>query len=150
MQATSQAESLPDTADLRRLSEVLFTVTRAVGRHLGHGPVDRAAVAVLGQVADAGPVRLSDAAAALSLDLSTVSRQVQSLADAGYVVKAEDPADRRACLVSTTPQGRQVLDDVREDRATALGQAVAGWPDAEREALVRLLAQLAEDLGGRR
>ncbi|MGH8869687.1 MAG: MarR family winged helix-turn-helix transcriptional regulator, partial [Actinomycetes bacterium] len=117
MQATGRARP---GDDLAALSEALLAVTRLVGRHRGQGPLDRAAVAVLARIADDGPLRVSDAASALGLDLSTVSRQVQTLVDGGFATKEPDPADRRASLVSATGAGRATLDAVRADRAATL------------------------------
>jgi DNA-binding MarR family transcriptional regulator len=143
-----QATDPGGSESLSSLSDALLAVTRAVARHRGQGPLDRAAVAVLARVVAEGPLRVSDVASALGLDLSTVSRQVQTLTDGGYVAKEPDPGDRRASQVTATGAGRAALDAVRADRAATLGRALAGWEPGDRERLRVLLARLADDLEG--
>jgi len=92
------------------------------------------------------PVRLSDLAALLELDLSTVSRQTRHLVDAGLVVRDPDPDDGRACLLSLSRRGRSVLDAVREARRNALSAALSSWPSEERAAIATALSRLADDL----
>jgi DNA-binding MarR family transcriptional regulator len=58
-------------------------------------------------------LRMQDLAARVVLSRTRVSRIVTELADAGYVERREDPADRRAWLATLTAEGRAVL------RATA-------------------------------
>ena len=94
----------------------------------------------------AGPLRLSDLAGVLDLDLSTVSRQARHLADAGLVVRESDPVDGRACLVSLSARGRAVLDAVREGRQEVVRSAMSGWSGRERAAMARALVRLADDL----
>jgi DNA-binding MarR family transcriptional regulator len=151
VQATDRGPADPppreDPAEaLVSLSDALLAVTRAVARHRGQGPLDRAAVAVLARVADEGPLRVSDVASALGLDQSTVSRQVQTLTDGGYVAKEPDPGDRRASQVTATGAGRAALDAVRADRAATLGRALVGWDPEDRDRLRHLLTRLSDDL----
>jgi DNA-binding MarR family transcriptional regulator len=132
------------------LVEALFAVTREVGRRRPDDNLDRAAVAILAAVADDGPVRISDVAGALGVDLSTVSRHAQALHAGGYLAKSADPVDGRACLVSATGPGRRLLNAVRRQRAERLNRALEGWPEEDRAALTRLLSRLAADLTGMR
>jgi DNA-binding MarR family transcriptional regulator len=52
---------------------------------------------------------MQDLAARAVLSRTRVSRIVTELADAGYVERREDPADRRAWLATLTAEGRAVL-----------------------------------------
>jgi DNA-binding MarR family transcriptional regulator len=54
-------------------------------------------------------LRMQDLAARAVLSRTRVSRIVTELADAGYVERCEDPADRRAWLATLTADGRAVL-----------------------------------------
>jgi DNA-binding MarR family transcriptional regulator len=107
----------------------------------------RAAMVVLWQIAAYEPIRPSDLAGNLLLDQSTVSRQVRNLIDAGYLVRTEDPSDRRAFLISTTPQGLVVLEEALTRRAAPISQVLARWPAEDRAQLTRLLSRLAGELG---
>lgn len=100
----------------------------------------------LWRLVDDGPMRPTLLATLLEVDLSVVSRQLRALEDAGFVRREADPADARAALVSPTATGRQALLETRTLRASVLREALAGWPDADRAELVRLLARFNVDL----
>src|SRR3954470_13982339 len=53
-----------------------------------------------------GPLRVSEVAQRLGVDLSVASRQIASLTAEGYVARREDDRDRRAQLVAATTAGR--------------------------------------------
>jgi DNA-binding MarR family transcriptional regulator len=81
--------------------------------------VDTSSAAVLARLGELGPLRLSTLAAALCLDISTVSRQVPVLERQGWVTRKRDPEDQRAQLLQLTDAGRAVLEGVRRSRAEA-------------------------------
>ena len=146
--------SSPTAAAAEVLEHALTRVARAILRlrvpsHvLEEGEqIDRSGYWALVRLDEsAEPVRLSDLAALLELDLSTVSRQTRHLVDAGLVVRDPDPDDGRACLLSLSPRGRSVLDAVREARRNALSAALGSWPNEERVAIATSLSRLADDL----
>jgi DNA-binding MarR family transcriptional regulator len=55
-------------------------------------------------------IRMSALAAGLGVGLSTVSGNVDRLAEMDLVVRHDDPADRRQVEVTLTDQGREVMD----------------------------------------
>lgn len=101
---------------------------------------------LLVRVSESAPLRLSEIADSVELDLSTLSRQVRHLVDAGLVAKVPDPADGRAALLSLTEQGSAVLEAVSESRRRVLAEAIAGWTDEERSALATGLLRLGAGL----
>ncbi|MGB7449929.1 MAG: MarR family transcriptional regulator [Ornithinimicrobium sp.] len=74
-----------------------------------------------------GPLRVSDLAATVHNDLSTVSRQASTLVDHGLVTKLSDPADGRAQLLELSPAGHDLVRQARRARAEVFEQLVAGW-----------------------
>jgi DNA-binding MarR family transcriptional regulator len=109
--------------------------------------IDRSGYWALSRLGEAaGPVRLSDLAALLELDLSTVSRQVRHLVDSGLVSRQSDPADGRAALLALSDRGRCVLEAVRRARRDMLRQTMASWGVAERNALAATVSRLAGDM----
>ncbi|HEX6869856.1 MAG TPA: MarR family transcriptional regulator [Micromonosporaceae bacterium] len=94
-----------------------------------------------------GPMRLGDLAEAKGADASTVSRQAAALVRAGLVRREPDPADRRACLLEVTDQGRQACQRMAEHRRREVAEALRGW-SAERvgtfTALLREFNQAVE------
>lgn len=141
-----QAISPRRTTDADRgLATALFAVVQG-SRHALQDPVDRVTVTVLADIKRVGPVRPSDLAEQLRLDLSTVSRHLSNLAKRGLVERTADPADARAHLVHLTLDGQRLLSEIFENRAANLGAAVRRWSATDRRHLVELLERLAHDL----
>ena len=97
-------------------------------------------------VSEQGPLRLSDLAGTVELDLSTISRQIRDLVASGLITRTPDPADGRAALLSLTDQGVAVLEAVSESRRQVLAEAIAEWTDEERNALAGGLLRLGTGL----
>ena len=108
--------------------------------------LDRAAYPLLRRIGEGETVRTSDVAAALSLDVSTVSRQVRELELDGLVARQPDPSDGRASILALTAAGHQALERLRRARRELLAQVVAHWPDQDRAALADLICRLADDM----
>lgn len=109
--------------------------------------LERPAYAVLARLHDDGPMRLATLATLLGLDPSTVSRQVQSLAEAALVSREADPDDRRAARVVLTEAGRARLLATRERRRRLLHDLLAAWPAHDRAAFAALLERFNADVG---
>jgi DNA-binding MarR family transcriptional regulator len=111
--------------------------------------VDRSGYWALVRLDEAvGPVRLSDLAMSLELDLSTVSRQVRQLVDTGLVTRHADPDDGRAALLSLSARGCQVLQAVRSARRDMLARTLSGWSTADRQQLAAVVTRLAAEMQG--
>jgi len=108
--------------------------------------IDRAGYWLLVRLSSQSPIRLSELADTVSLDLSTVSRQMRDLVACGLVVKVPDPADGRASLLSLSERGWSVLGAVSEARRQALADAMGGWSDEERTVLAGGLLRLEAGL----
>jgi len=108
--------------------------------------VDRAGYWLLVRLSSQAPVRLSELADTVELDLSTVSRQMRDLVAIGLVAKVPDPLDGRASLLSLSERGWAVLEAVSEARRQALAEVINDWSDDERTALTRGLVRLEEGL----
>ncbi len=91
-------------------------------------------------------MRLSDLAAAVELDASTVSRQVKQLEYRGIVERTPDPEDGRASLIRITPEGRQVMHDGIRRRFERIKSVLEPWDEHDRAQLQTLLTRLAADL----
>jgi DNA-binding MarR family transcriptional regulator len=89
-----------------------------------------------------GAMRPSDLAAALYLDKSTVSRQIDAAARLGLVERRPHPGDARAVTVALTPDARQRLEAVRAARLDRWRAALAEWAPGDIAELTRLLGQL--------
>ena len=109
-------------------------------------PVDPSGAMVLSRLEDLGPVRLSTLAQVLSLDISTVSRQVPVLERQGWVARERDPEDQRAQLLELTESGRDVLHEVRRSRVEVLRRLLPDWTESELEAFAVQLHRFNNDV----
>jgi DNA-binding MarR family transcriptional regulator len=130
------------------------TLARVQERFVAQSGValERAAYGVLREVAERGPVRLTELANLLGLDLSTVSRQVKGLESAALLVRDIDPADGRAVCVTLSDTGIEALGRLRDARHRFFSELLADWPAEDRDRLAPLLERLAHEfrvLGGR-
>jgi len=131
------------------LAAVLRWTTRADNRRSLHD-ADGAALTstdawLLEYVISAGPVRMSSISGWLSVDKSTASVEVRRLEEGGLVERVPDPSDRRAVLVSATPEGEVALDRHRQAAAQVYGTLVGKWNANDRSELARLLARFVDE-----
>ncbi len=122
----------------------LGLVQREINRHAlaQLGSQGFAALAIVGLH---GPLRVSDVAARLHVDLSVASRQVAALDRAGHVSRTPDGDDRRALVVALTDGGRDVLRDTHQRMVAAFGEALSGWSERDIADLTAGLARLRSD-----
>jgi DNA-binding MarR family transcriptional regulator len=108
--------------------------------------VDRAGYLALRTLERLGAAHTNTLAEALHLDASTVTRQVNALADAGYVARRPDPSDGRSSLLALTPAGQKTMRQVERDRRRVLDDLVGDWEEPERDELGRALSRLNRSL----
>src|SRR3954451_19944993 len=90
-------------------------------------------------------LRLSELADQLGIVPRSATSVVDDLEAAGLVARQPDPHDRRATLVDLTPDGRQILNTLREKRRDVMVSQLSRLTDAEQQTLAHLLHRLAED-----
>ena len=116
-------------------------ITEAAGVEL-----DRAAYGVLAALEGDPGVRLSTLADRLGIDISTASRHVHSLQQKELVLRATDPADRRAANLSLTDAGRDVLTKVHAARCRVIERVVEDWDEGEVDQLAVLMQRLGQGI----
>jgi DNA-binding MarR family transcriptional regulator len=92
-----------------------------------------------------GPLRVSEVAQRLGVDLSVASRQIASLTAEGYVERREDESDRRAQLVAVTTAGRRVLRESHRRMVAAFTRVLDDWSDEDVQTLTSGLERLRDD-----
>lgn len=130
--------------DLVRALYRLGIVQREIARH-ALAELGTQGFTALGIVHRYGPLRVSEIAQRLSVDLSVASRQVAALHEAGYVVREPDADDRRAHRVGITEAGHRVLAESHRRMVDAFADALRDWPEEDVVALARGLDRLRED-----
>ncbi|MDC2960944.1 MarR family winged helix-turn-helix transcriptional regulator [Streptomyces gilvifuscus] len=133
----------------RALTRITYLSTRA-RRHerlmaLAGVPLDRAAVALLRQVADSEPLRPGELAIRLGVEASHVTRTVQQLQKSGYVTRVPDPDDRRAQRIELTEAGREAIARVRDAGARGMQSALSEWTPEELRQLATLFHRMVDD-----
>jgi DNA-binding MarR family transcriptional regulator len=108
--------------------------------------LDRASYGVLERVGALAPVRLSDLAQELGVDVSTVSRQVQALEQKGLVDREPDPVDGRAMLLQLTRKGKAVRSKVQTAWQGTIAGALVDWKPDDITRFAALLDRFASDL----
>jgi DNA-binding MarR family transcriptional regulator len=140
-----------DVTEIERALTRISYLTSRVRNHerlmaLAAVPLDRAAVALLRQIADSEPLRPSELAARLGVEGSHVTRQAQRLEKAGYVTRVPDPDDHRAQHVQLTPAGQEAVDRIREASYRGMQMALAHWSPGELHQLATLFQRMVGDL----
>src|SRR4051794_8906282 len=92
-----------------------------------------------------GPIRVSDVAERLRVDLSVASRQVAAPVAAGYARREADDTHRRAYRITATERGTRVLRESHRRMVEAFSRPLASWPEADIVALAAGLDRLRDD-----
>jgi len=120
------------------------------GRGTAAGGAGRASVDVLDVIEEAeetgGRATVTSVAAALNIDQPRASKLVAAAVAAGLVRREADQADGRRALLVRTPAGRRLSAQVHAFRRQVFGEAMAGWPAADRAEFARLLSRFVESL----
>ena len=98
--------------------------------------------AALATIERHGPLTPSELAERERVQRPTVTRVLARLEEAGLVVRAADPQDRRCSLVSISDDGRALLEPMRERKDAFLARRIDALEPADREALDRAAAIL--------
>lgn len=134
------------------LEHLLFKLGRALRKitypHCSKeaSTIDGAGFWELALLHEHGALRPSDLANLLSLDISTVSRQLKQLETNGLVTRKVHEHDARAYLIMITDLGKRVLDEIVRLRQQTISEVVATWPKDEIDVLMRLIDKLTAGL----
>ena len=95
------------------LQKTARAVSRLFAEEMRPSGLTRAQFPMLGYLEAAGPLPMSDLAARLYMERTTLTRNLKPLEDAGLVERPPDPQDARVRLVAITPLGRRKLREAR-------------------------------------
>src|SRR5699024_9390672 len=124
----------PDALLGAELLSVIARLNRWSTRH-ANSTLPIAQARLLAQLEELEAARIGDLARADHCSQPGKTMQVRRLKASGLIRRVPDPADARAVLVSLTPQGRQILREVREARAAAIAPLVTQLSDTGRSHL---------------
>lgn len=115
----------------QRIQTKLYTVE---GRELGPAQIDALEV-----VADEGEVHMSQLAARLRLDPSTVTRTINPLVNMRLLERFTDPANRRYVVLRCTRAGADAVKRVVEETRSVMRETLDPMEPDRRLLLVELL-----------
>jgi DNA-binding MarR family transcriptional regulator len=125
------AEALPQRS--AELSRLFLTRTSVC--------VSRTEVGVLRNLRG-GPQRITELAALERVTQPAITLLVNRLTERGWVERIPDPTDGRAVLVSLTPAGDDVFEQLRAEYRALLHEEMASLEDSEVETLAAAVAVL--------
>lgn len=128
------------TERVMRVAHLIRRSSMATMAHLDLTPAQSRTLRTISK-AD-GPIRMGELAATLGVVPRSATGLVDALETAGLVERTVDPANRRAVLVTLTPRGLDMQEQMVEARRRA-GDGIFGALDPqERRRLADLLAKL--------
>lgn len=119
----------PDPAELaNRLRAAIQHLLPLLRGQSVRSDITPSRMAALAELAEAGPMRISELAERVGITLSTTSRMADLLDGLGWIERRPDPADLRATLISVSEPGRAVLTAVRKEHADRLAARIDRLP----------------------
>ena len=134
-------QSDPDSHVAARLQVVVSRLMRAIRQH-GAAGLTPSQMSALATVESSGPVRISHLASQESVGAPAATRVVASLEELGLLQRADDPDDKRACLVELTDEGRRMIEDLWNERTLGISSRLTALNAHEREILEEALPVL--------
>lgn len=89
---------------------------------------------------------MQEVADALGMDITTFSRQVQTLVKLGLVAKMEQPEDRRVYMLSLTEQGSYAVTEISEQMNRYFQEVFSYMTEFEKETIIRSIHLLNRSL----
>jgi DNA-binding MarR family transcriptional regulator len=107
-------------------------------------PIPRAARLALIQLAEHGPLHVTELAGLCAVDVSTMSRTVRTLFDAGLVTRKAG-TDLRAVRLTITAEGREAIARLIHASQELIASVLGSWTPDDREQLALLMTRFAGD-----
>ena len=141
---------IPQRTDADLASSLRISVMRLARRLRLEKSTDALSMnqlATLGTLNRCGELTVGELAGIEKVKPPSMTRTVNSLAEAGLVTRSPHPTDGRQVMVALTPAARQVLDEDRRRRDAWLAKRLAEL-SPEQRALLRDVAPLLEEVAG--
>ena len=135
----------PDLAVRLRLA--ITRTSRRLRQEAGTG-LSPTLTAALATIDNHGPLTPSELATRERVQRPTATRLVARLEELGVLQRAADPTDRRSSLLSVTPEGHALMEQMRGRKTAYLAHRIEKLDAGERATLDRaaaILERLLED-----
>jgi DNA-binding MarR family transcriptional regulator len=130
-----------------RLRLAVARTARRLRQEAGGG-LSPTLTAALASIDNHGPLTPSELADRERIKRPTATRLIASLEENGLVARTSDPTDRRSSLITTSPEGRDLMRTLRTRKDAYLARRLTQLTADERETLARaaeLLERLLEE-----
>jgi MarR family 2-MHQ and catechol resistance regulon transcriptional repressor len=125
---------------------LLWKAARAVEAHsersIARFEMGKTDFGVLEALFHKGPLTVKQIGEKVLLTSGSMTAAVDRLEARGLVARHDDTKDRRARIIKLTPAGQQLIEQAFAEHREAMEQAVAGFSDEDRAALLPLLRRL--------
>lgn len=144
------AANSTDAEDLGRQVDAVMRASRVLVGVVAHSVAEVEDLVSLPQfrvlviIASKAPVNLGQVADGLGVHPSNATRTVDKLVTAGFVERADDPADRRYLVLNLTSAGHDVVERVMAYRRSSIAAVMTDMPQSRRRALASALASFAK------
>ena len=137
----SEIHSMPGHL-IRRLQQISASI---FARHMKDVGLDLTSpqYAALCMIKDHPRIDQATLAGSIAFDRATIGGVVDRLVTKGYVGRSTNPKDRRARVLTLTPEGEAVVDHLRPVVRKAQNALLPGLTDQERQEFIRLAAKVA-------
>jgi DNA-binding MarR family transcriptional regulator len=142
---TTSDDRLLETASRLRLA--IVRTARRMRQEAGTD-ISPTLTAALGTIDRHGPLTPSELADVERIKRPTATRIAAALERDGLIVRAPDPSDGRASLLSISPRGRDLMRRLRKRKNAYLSRRLRDLDDADVEALDRAAEVLERMLEG--
>jgi len=139
---SSAVESGLDPAEVVRLRLVVARLHRQLAQASDRRDFTFAQLSALARIEAHGPIRLGELAARERVAAPSMTRTVAPLVSSGLVTRLPDPDDGRSALVELSPEGVELLAEIRERRSEVLARRTADLDARERAVLLEALPVL--------
>lgn len=137
------------SAEAQRLVDLLTTLGSTTFRQLlwqksAELELTYAQSQVLFYVAEHPGCHMGDVGKAFAVTLPAVTHIVDRLEQKGFVARGDDPVDRRAYVLDTTPAGRALVDELHALQLRGVEPVLARMSAGDRERVIKGLEALVE------
>ena len=132
---------------VHRLSTISKDGWRYTRNRLTHPGLTNAAYDVCGIVWQSGSTNQDNIAKALKMDKSSVAKVVNKCVNDGLIERRVNPSNRREYILTLTPQGQTVVQELVDIVEQWLSEAFSILSEEERVQFMNIVERVAEHTG---
>ncbi|NPA91892.1 MAG: MarR family transcriptional regulator [Chloroflexi bacterium] len=129
------------------LGQICHASMRAYWRYIKAQGLTLPQMFALRYIRHKGPCNISDIARELGVSTAAVSQMLNRLVDQGYIVRREDPRDRRNKQLLLTEKGEHALAESTHAQYRWLTELAARLTEEEKARVLEALKVLGEKMG---